>query len=136
MVDNFHYFNDFERVQARSNILTIADIPEISCSKGGIKEKCVDMLKLIAFKNLAERNKEFSNKLGNLNVSFYLVYPKPMNYKECNKDNLQECSYWNVYFKKPSQVTSKIIEKTPISLYDPVTDTNYIGVMIVEAYNV
>ena len=41
-------FDDFNRIKTRINIITLNDIPELGCSKAGIKENCVDDLKLIA----------------------------------------------------------------------------------------
>ena len=70
-------FDDFNRIKTRINIITLNDIPELGCSKAGIKENCVDDLKLIAFKNLAERRKaEYAENLGYMNITFYQVYPE------------------------------------------------------------
>ena len=128
-------YNEFQRARARSNIISLGNTPELACSKGGIKQNCVDSLKLIAFKNLAERRKtEYNEKLGNLNITLYLVYPEKNN-KECDKDNIKDCGIWNIYTNKPAKVKSKIIEQIPISLYFPKEDDYKIALMIVEAYN-
>lgn len=129
-------FNEFQRARARSNIITLGEMPELACSKGGIKEACVDSLKLVAFKNQAEKKKtEYAERFGNLNITLYIVYPKRQTKRECNKDNIEECEIWNIYTRKPSKITSKIVEKTPISLYDPKKDKYYIALMVMEAYN-
>ncbi|HLC85837.1 MAG TPA: hypothetical protein VJG30_00930 [Candidatus Nanoarchaeia archaeon] len=130
-------FTEFQRTKARSNIITLGEMPELACSKGGIKEACVDSLKLVAFKNQAEKKKtEYAERFGHLNITLYIMYPKRQTKRECNKDNIEECEIWNIYARKPLKVTSKIVEKTPISLYNPKKDTYYIALMIVEAYNV
>ncbi len=129
-------FVEFQRTRVSSNMITLPGIPEFSCTKGGIRERCVDTLKLIAFKNIAERRKaEIGEKFGNLNITVYKIYPDK-NSEKCDKDNLEECGVWEVYIKKPAKASSKIVQKIPISLYDPKDDSYSIGVMIVEAYNI
>ena len=125
-------FDDFNRIKTRINIITLNDIPELGCSKSGIKENCVDDLKLIAFKNLAERRKaEYAESYGYMNITFYQVYPEKNN-KECDKDNLENCGVWNIYDNKPKTITSRIREATPISLYNVKEDKYKIYEFILE----
>lgn len=127
-------FKNFQLERNSINFITLGDGPEFSCSKAGIKESCIDITKLLAFKSI-NSNKTYFTKFGYMNITIYQVFPKTNNIK-CHINSINDCGIWEVYVNKPAQISNKIIRDTPVSLYSPIDDTYSIGVMVVEAYNV
>ena len=125
-------FKDFQMEKNSIDFITLGELAEFSCSKAGIKESCIDVPKLLIFSSFS---KEYFEKFGYKNITIYQVYPKTNSVK-CTTSNLDNCGLWEVYFKKPSKVTSKIVRDAPISLYFPDKDEYALGIMVVEAYNV
>lgn len=147
-VESSSIAEDFEKFQVEKlsvDFITLGDLPELSCSRGGIKENCVDTAKLIAFMGLASDNgrlrEHYLERFGHKNITIYQVYPSKNNI-ECNMGQISDCGVWNIYIKKPIKITSKTIFDTPVSLYYPCKDSGCsddsygIGIMVVEAYNV
>ncbi len=129
-------FNEFQLEKLSVDFITLGDLPEFSCSRAGVKESCIDTVKLNSFIGLYKTrpyDEYYEQRFGFKNITIYQVYPS------CTGN---ECAKWNVYLNKPEDVESKIVRDTPVSLYFPCTgndcenDEYRIGVMIVEAYNV
>ena len=130
-------FGSFQNDKISIDFITLGDLPEFSCSKAGIKESCIDEVKLLVFMGLGN-NKDYReylfDRFGYKNITIYEVYPVKNNNK-CNPGNIGNCGVWEIYTKKPSKITSKIVRTTPVSLYFPEKDDYGIGIMVVEAYN-
>lgn len=125
---------EIESNKFNAMLSTFAQSPEIRCSFLGQDISCVDSYKLIGFKKIAEDNKGYyREKLGNKNITFYLLYPFKNN-KECDLANTKDCGVWNIYLEKPKRYEKTLIIETPISLYFPETDDYGIGKMVVTWY--
>ncbi|MDD5133696.1 MAG: hypothetical protein PHD81_00940 [Candidatus Nanoarchaeia archaeon] len=113
-----------------SMVSVFPNLPEVKCSSIGQDLECVDILKLIAFKNKGD--------FGNMNITVYQVYPSLSNgYLECNLNALKlqkNCTIYNVYSSIPGSYESKEILNMPVSLYNPLTDQYAIGNAVLELY--
>ena len=130
-------FNNFKLEKLTVDFITLGDLPEFSCSKAGIKESCIDAGKLIVFSRMLNNQKYkdyYFEKFGYKNITIYQVYPNTNNNKCVT--SISDCGVFEVYNKKPTNIDSKLVRNTPVSLYYPDTDEYKVGVMIVEAYNV
>ena len=136
-------FREFQSEKLAVDFITLGDLPEFSCSRAGVRENCVDTVKMTAFQGLAGENgrlrEYYLERFGYKNVTVYQIYPVRNN-AECGRGRISDCGVWNIYTEKPARITSKRVLDTPVSLYFPCsaegcTDDNYaIGLMVVEAY--
>ncbi len=133
-------FNDFQKEKASIDFITLGDLPEFSCSAGGIKGNCIDAVKLLVFMKLNATKSfrdHYISTFGYANITFYQVYPKlETNKNRCTPNKPSDCGVWQVYLYQPKKITSKLIKDTPVSLYFPEKDTYIIGNLVVEGYNV
>ena len=133
-------FLAFQRDKSSVDFITLGDLPEFSCSEGGIKGNCIDTVKLLTFMSL-NGSKKYSSyyfeRLGYANITFYQVYPKETtNNILCGGSTLEACGVWNVYLHKPKKIRSKLVRDTPVSLYFPLQRRYVLGMLIVEIYDV
>ncbi len=126
----------FKIEQLSNNILTMADTSEFVYTKNGIKQDSIDTSKLMALKSLIKRNnKYYFNNYGYMNITIYEVYPIIKN-KECKEVlDLNDCGVWKIYEKIPIELESRLIKKTPVSIYNLRTRDYSVGMMIIEVYN-
>jgi len=131
-------FNQFQNNKIIVDFLTLGDLPEFSCSKLGIRESCIDTVKLNSFMALNNSKKYrdyYFDMFGYKNITIYQIYPE-RNTKICSPSNFEECGVWNIYVNKPlKQNGAKIVRSTPVSLYLPDKDQYAIGLLVVEAYD-
>lgn len=114
-----------------SMVSVFPNIPEVKCSNAGQDLECVDILKLIAFKNKGE--------FGSIaNITVYQIYPELSNgYVECNLNALKlakNCTIYPVLNNVPMNYNSKEIQTMFVSLYNPLTGEHAIGKAVLELY--
>jgi hypothetical protein len=130
-------FNEFQNTRDTINFITIGDLPEFSCSKLGIRESCIDTLKLnsfIALNNSAKYRSYYFERFGYKKITITQIYPEK-NEKLCSNSQIEDCGLWNIYENKPLRQTgTKIVRDTPVSLYFPDKDEYGIGILVVESY--
>lgn len=123
---NFEYeygkFNDL--------LVTIPHMNELQCSFLQKEEECVDILKLISFKEIST---EYSSFFGTKKIFIERVYPL-QNSRECSYANLDECGKFILYSKIPKKYSNKLIVSSPLSLYDPRTKEYSVGRLVIEWY--
>lgn len=115
-----------------SMIGTFPSLPEIKCSYLSDDKECIDVSKLIAFKN-----KGF---FGFSNITIYTIYPEKSN-KECTIDLLNkgiDCGTFLIYNSIPPKCKTEFCEKkviyTAVSLYYPDRDAYELGRLVIEVY--
>lgn len=126
---------EFKETDYSSLLYSLADSPEFSCSEGN----CIDMTKLIALK-------QTGYSLKNKEIKIEIVYPEPIQKRECaiedyfNQNYPNTCNLWiipSISVKSTTQAETQantIIVNTPISLYFPETDEFRIGIITLTAY--
>lgn len=143
-------FLKFQNDKLSVDFITLGDLPEFSCSKLGIKEDCIDTVKLISFinvNNIPLYKSYYFTKFGYKNITIRQIYPKIDGQAGqgtnvatsvfCNSSKLTDCNSWQVYLKLPvGKPKTKLIRDTPVSLYFPDKDQYGIGVLTVEAYDI
>lgn len=135
-------FNRYELNRLNVEFMSLGDLPEFSCSKAGVTERCVDTAKLVAFMNLGKTDLKqyYFERFGYKNITIYQIYPEK-NSGKCSLGQT-DCGIWEVYVNKPDKLYSTRVLTTPVSLYIPCKNNNCdlddykIGIMVVEAYNV
>ena len=97
-------------------------LPELQCSRQDISSSyCVDLLKLEAASRLMPSNEEhYFDILGFSVITIRELYPARQNY--------------TLYSAPLEKFSSKSSTNTPISLLDPLTDTNAFGMVTIETY--
>lgn len=98
-------------------------LPELDCTFVTVqRENCFDKLKLEAFENLSQKNKQhYFGLFGTSRITVSEVYPKP--------------GFVKVLYDNPlEEYESKLVAQNPVLLYDPVTNTYGFGVLEVESY--
>ncbi|MBS3163581.1 hypothetical protein J4427_02720 [Candidatus Woesearchaeota archaeon] len=108
---------------------TFPSMPEVKCSSLGDEKECIDVSKLIAFKNKGEFFKS--------NITIYTVYPERPNI-ECTIQKLnsgQDCGTFPVFSNIPKTFINKRVIFTPVSLYYPDRDTYELGKLVIEVYS-
>jgi len=141
----YRYYIDHIRAVSEETLITsssvllasITSLPEIKCAN----KDCVDTVKLFAFKELIEENKDYYfTSLGYKNIIVEQIYPVINSKEECtitkfnNVDYPNNCKYWKLYNKRPSTFKANPKISTPISLYFPDSNEYRIGRLIIEAY--
>ena len=108
------------------------NLPEIKCSYLGSEKECIDVSKLINFKNKGDFL--FSN------ITVYTIYPARSN-KECTLSVLnqkQDCGTFLVYNNIPAKCRTEFCEKKviylPSSLFYPDMDVYEFGKLVIEVY--
>lgn len=136
-------FNKFQRERLAVDFVTFSDLAEFGCSRAGIRENCVDTIKLAVFRDLAKGGSRdyYFGRFGHRNITIYQIYPEK-NSAECNLQRSTGCGIWNVYSEIPSNWRAKEARDIPVSLYFPCSepgcneDSYSIGMMVVEDYYV
>ncbi len=103
------------------------NIPELKCSSLTEESECIDVLKMLAFRN-TEQN------YGYKNITVFVIYPKSTSLKECVK-SVDSCNIFKLYYNKPNfQVKNIYKTSTIVSLYYPETDEYRVGKLVLEWY--
>ena len=115
-------------IEKHSDLITILpNIAEFKCSFLNKQEECMDLLKIMAFKDLN------SNLFGNKRIIIEIIYPEKNNI-ECNYGNLDNCNKIIVYSKVPNKYERKIIVSSPVSIYNINSNEYYMGKLSIEGY--
>lgn len=116
-------------------LTTIKSMPEFSCSN----KPCIDIIKLIAFQDLYQKNKIYYQQLfGKKKIEILNIYPETQQ-SECNKNIFNDisfpknCNHYSLYNFQETE--NKKILSSPISLYNPIQDTNTIGKILITIYS-
>ncbi len=98
-------------------------LPELSCSRQNIvTESCIDILKLTSASPLMLSHQEhYFDILGFSNITVTQVYPSYQTYP--------------LYSSPLETYNSKETTRTPISLFDPITNAKSFGILTIEAYS-
>lgn len=119
-----------------NSIFTFPQQAEVSCSKAGVKESCLDSYKMIGFADAVSKKKEFYNNIyGYKNITLQIVYPK-MEKGLCSRDKTAGCSTYNLYFNIPKDVKNPRVRTTPVSVYLDDRKEYAIGLLTITGYNV
>lgn len=108
---------------------TLPNMPELKCSSLGDEKECIDVSKLIAFKDKGE--------FFNSNITIYTVYPEKSR-QECTVQKLnagQDCGTFLVFTNIPREWNNKKVIYTPVSLYYPDKDVYELGALVIEVYS-
>src|SRR3989344_6291869 len=129
---------NLELNQQEANVLlaSLSSIPELQCSFRTITRDCIDMGKVITFKDAVTNDRvHYVDLFGTKNIKIELIYPKD-NEGECNLNHYTSneypgnCNKWNIYNNLNTK--DRAILSTPVSLYFPITKEFRIGRLIVE----
>lgn len=125
----------FELSEKQSTVLlsSISNLPELSC----INEKdCVDIIKLINFKEIYNENKVYYSALfKNKKIIIDQVYPESQQ-NTCIFQNTFpiQCSSIVLHDSKPKYTGSKSIISMPLSIFYPSLNKYSLGKITIEAY--
>jgi len=96
---------------------------ELQCSQDGVvTESCIDLLKLDSMSNIIR---------GNEIYFFDLFSYSRITVKEIYPDKEE----WMIYDRQLEGYSDRIVTNIPITLFDPLSNKNSFGVMIVEVYS-
>ena len=122
---------DYLREKTSLLITTFPNNPTLICSSYAEPSSCLDTTKLTAFSILNQEKPSLT--FGYKNITLYQLYPKISNTLCTAKQ--QDCGRWDLYLRKPAQVSSMLRAVTPVSLYNPLTKDYSLGLLVGEAYN-
>lgn len=121
---------EFQETEFSTLLYSLTDSPEFTCTKGN----CIDITKIIALKQLNYR-------LKNKEIKIEIIYPEPLQKRECNigdysdPDYPNTCNFWRFpAIKTIEKITSTKVVNTPISLYYPELDEFRIGLIYLTIY--
>lgn len=127
---------DYQKKLFDNYIFVFPQLAEVSCSKAGIKESCLDSYKMIGFFESVNKKKDFYREIyGYKNITVEIVYPKASK-GLCAKDKALDCSTYALYANLPNEVKSKRVKTTPVSVYLAAEKRYAIGVLTITGYNV
>ncbi|MEK6816944.1 MAG: hypothetical protein AABY09_04985 [Nanoarchaeota archaeon] len=124
---------------------SIIRLPETICTVQGISRECVDVTKLMAFKE-STSVKAFARGVCKKSITFIQSYPPVKNETldvECDGQKLtspdfpSNCGKWTVYDvdeKTKKEARSKPVIETPVSLYFPTLKEFRIGKLQLRMY--
>ncbi len=121
---------NYERESFELLIGKIPAMAEFQCSSYGQGRECIDISKLIAFKDVSDG---YFDVFEYKNITIIEVYPEGNNL-ECNKGNHLNCGVYSLYYKKKASLKDRLIISSPVSLYYPDTGEYRIGKLIIEWY--
>ena len=103
-----HETNEF-----RQMINIIPNLAELKCSHLGNEDDCIDVMKLDGYSRLNVAD------FGDKRIAF---------------KNMQTLEMWELYNEQPAKFDSILRVSSPVSLFYPVENKYYYGVLIVEWY--
>jgi hypothetical protein len=96
-------------------------LPELECMRTTY-QNCIDIYKIAPAQDLMQQNAiEYFDLFAYSEITIYKIYPEPV-------------ENWTIYEKLPSTIKSTLANQFPILLYDPITDSNYFGLMEVKVF--
>jgi hypothetical protein len=105
-----------------------SSLPELQCSEDNIvKSNCVDRLKVIA----VQVTDQPQNDLLDVNYYFDFFGYSQITIQQIFPDSTDT---WTIYHKAPEQIKNKRTTYFPISIFDPVENANYFGLLTLEVY--
>ena len=107
---------------------TVPEMAEITCSIYSQEVNCIDVYKLLAFKNI---NDKYKDRIGFMNITIYSLYPE-RNENVCELGSVRDCGVWNIYYNKPKEFKTTLVLRSPVSLY--YIDKYGIGEIVMERY--
>ena len=106
---------------------SVPNMPEIKCSSNLVERECIDMGKLLSFRQIISNNLGwYKEYFGKVNLIIEQVYPEQE--EECSAGNYPNCKTFNLF----SNARGKIVNSIVVSLYDPKTKTHRIGRLRIE----
>src|SRR3989344_4450413 len=122
---------NFNFEQLGNNILSLPDTSEFVYTENGNKISVIDTTKLLALKSLVNKKKDYYfERFEYKNITVVKVYPKKDKSQECIEGTSGNCNIWSIYNRVPDKYVSKpasdipkFRKETPVSLYDPITET-------------
>lgn len=111
---------DLKRIQISQ---IVSSLPELQCSQDNIvTSNCIDLLKLDSASQIISENfEDYFNFFAYSNITVKRIFPDTTGTKEWQLySNTKDGSRTRTYF--------------PISLYEPINDSYYFGLMTVEVY--
>jgi hypothetical protein len=124
---------------------SVLQMPEIKCSNYANDEECIDIVKLIAFKD-EPSIETLSRGSCKKSIIFKQIYPSiDERYKdvECGEQEFRDpnfpnnCAIWNLFQPLEADIKNKntqIILETPVSLYFPTLNQYRIGRLELKIY--
>ena len=119
---------DNERLKFNTMLSTVPEMAEITCSIYSQEVNCIDVYKLLAFKNI---NDKYMDRMGFMNITIYSLYPE-RNGNVCELGSVRDCGIWNIYYNKPIEAKTTLVLRSPVSLY--YIDKYGIGEIVMERY--
>ncbi len=127
---------DYQKKVFDNSIYTFPQQAEVSCSKAGVKESCLDSYKMIGFSDAVLGKKSFYEGIyGYKNITLEIVYP-PQSKGLCKNDKIIDCSTYTLYLNMPAEVKGKRVKTTPVSVYLTDKKEYAIGLLTITGYNV
>ena len=130
--------------QQESEVLltSIVSMPELQCSLESENKFCIDLYKVVAFKNLINEplgKQYYPSLFKNKGIIIKSIYPTTTE-GECLRQlgvyYPTDCNTWFVYTPAKAQNSDKKpIISTVVSLYHPITKQYGIGKIIIEVYS-
>ncbi len=117
----------YELQKFDNQLLIIPTLPEIQCSRLLESKNCIDTTKLQVFKEISNSD-HYRKKLGFKTIQVKTIYPQ-QNIIGCPNEN---CNSWIIY-SNPKDSGISLIRTSPVSLYNPITNTYSIGELSIEA---
>ena len=128
----------FELSEQSASVLlnSITGMPELKCGN----EDCLDMIKIIAFKDVIKNNEAYYKKVfGNKKIFIEKIYPESIE-KECsliefNSDVFPaNCNKITIFENGIANYASRAIVSSSVSLYDSEHSAHSVGKLTIEVY--
>jgi len=113
------YFTELNFIEKTN---TIYYMPELECPPSLEEVNCFDRIKLEAATNVMTNN--------------FLDYAQKYGYMNITVEDISDSSVapWVIYDRAKTGDASKMLFKTPVKIYDPITKTIDFGVVTIEYY--
>ena len=124
---------EYEQKKFDGKLITLPTHPLLVCSQLTQKQNCVDTAKAIAVTKLDQ--KKLKKEFKEAKITLQITYPEQSE-KECTFQNPTGCNTYTIYNNQPTELTSTRIIETPVSVFNPLTNTYAIGKLSIEGYNI
>lgn len=121
IAEKIEEFQELSKIQ----IAQIASsLPELQCSRfNDIEPNCIDLIKLeTAPEIMLSNSDDYFDIFAFSKITVRQIFPKYSNNSSI------------IYERKPTKINNKLATYFPISLFDPIDQNYYFGVMVVEVY--
>ena len=113
VLDIQNQIDKHDTFEFRQLINVIPNMAELKCSELGVNDDCIDILKLQGYIRLGVADFED---------------------KKIILQNLQTLEAWELYDDEPRRYDSVLRISSPVSLFYPLEEKHYYGVLIIEWY--